>query len=395
LRHYSALFVIALAGVSGAGAAQSTVDAHAEALTRITDRIVATQALGGPYARELIEPLMDLSLFHQERGDYALELAAIEQALHVVRANYGLRSLEQAPLIRQQIRGEESRGNFAAAWELEQALLTLAQRHPDDLRTAPIFHEIGDKRMGLMSSFLAGERPPQLFLGCFYEAPRQFDDRSNCSAGGRSDAARNMVRDAQRQYASAIAVLRRQQQHASSELHELEDKLLRNSYLLGDYQTGRRSLVRRIYDDAANAEPVLSRVERIVELADWDLLYGQRTLAMDLYVETHEFLVQQGVAQRAIDAIFAPAAPIALPTFEPSLLSAERAQGSTGHVDVAFEVTPFGTTRRIRILGTTRDASKAEEHRLARWVLETHFRPRLAGGELTASRVAMRHFVHE
>src|SRR5262249_47896773 len=146
-------------------------------------------------------PLQDLSFLYQERGDFALELAALEQARQVVRANYGLSSLEQAPLMRQQIRAEEARGNFAEAWELEQALLALAQKHPDDVRTAPIYHEIGDKRMELMTSFLAGERPPQLFIGCYYDG--------NCNAGSREEAARRMLMDAQRNYSNAIAVLRR------------------------------------------------------------------------------------------------------------------------------------------------------------------------------------------
>src|SRR5678816_4732452 len=101
------------------------------ALEQIAAEILEAQTQGGPYAKEVIEPLRDLSFVYQEKGERALELAALEQARQVVRANYGLSSLEQAPLMQQQIRAEESRGNFPVAWELEQALLTLAQKHPE------------------------------------------------------------------------------------------------------------------------------------------------------------------------------------------------------------------------------------------------------------------------
>ena len=93
--------------------------------------------------------------------------------MQVIRANYGLRSLEQAPLLQQRIRSEEARGNFAAAWELEQDLITLARRQPNDLGAAPILHEIGDKRMDLLRDYLDGGIPPQIILGCYYQGPQK------------------------------------------------------------------------------------------------------------------------------------------------------------------------------------------------------------------------------
>jgi len=380
-------------------AAQAAANAGAEdTLAQIADEILEAQTQGGSYAKELIEPLMDLSFVYQEKGDYALELAALEQARQVVRANYGLSSLEQAPLMRQQIRAEESRGNFGEAWAIEQALLTLAKKHPDDARTAPIYHEIGDKRMDLRRSYLAGERPPQLTLGCYYHGsqPQLISDGSNCASGERDEAILHMTLDAQRNYANAIAVLRRQQEHSGGELYELEDKLFRNSYFLRDYQTGRQSLVRLIYDDAQNGEPMLSRIERLIQLADWDLLYDQRTLAFDLYAKTHAFLEQRGLAQASIDEFFAPAVPILLPTFQPNLFAPELAERATGYVDVMFDVSRYGRTSRIRVLDSTHDASNIVQRRVARWVVDNRFRPRVTDGQaVDAERIVARAYVQE
>jgi tetratricopeptide (TPR) repeat protein len=370
-----------------------------DALTLISERIVDAQARGGPYAKELIDPLTRLSVFYQEQDDYAGEAAALEQALQVVRANYGLRSLEQAPLIRQRIENEESIGNYAAAWDLEQALLTLARRHPDDLRAAPIFHEIGDKRMELLESYLASESPPQLILGCFYERPQRGPvpgHSPNCHAGSRNLAALQIALDAQRNYANAIGVLRRQDVHSNDDLRTLENKLVANSYRYGGYHSGRQSLVRLIYDDNANAEPLLTRIERLVDLADWDLAFAQKTLALDLYTEIYEYLKKQGFPQATIDEIFSPEAPIVVPTFLQDRFSPEHAAGATAYVDVTFEITRFGTTRRISVADPERNVLNAAEDRASRWVLKSHFRPRVVDGQLAdAWRVAARYYVHE
>ena len=90
------------------------------------------------------------------------------------RANYGLRTLDQAPLIRQWIKNAETMGNFKMAWDLEQALLALAHRNPNDLRAVPILREIGDKRLDLLERYVKGEEfPPQIILGCYYDPVRQ------------------------------------------------------------------------------------------------------------------------------------------------------------------------------------------------------------------------------
>jgi hypothetical protein len=160
----AALLLLAAFAAPCTGIAQLNAadDAHGE----LADRITKVQAQGGPYSSELIDPLKNLSVLYQESGNHALASAVLDQAMQVIRANYGLRSLEQAPLLQQRIRTEETRGDFAAAWDLEQDLLTLARRQPDDLRSAPILHAVGDKRMALLRTYLRGTLPPQLYLGC-------------------------------------------------------------------------------------------------------------------------------------------------------------------------------------------------------------------------------------
>ena len=187
-----------------------------------------------------------------------------------MRVNNGLHTLEQLPYIRQLIRIEEVRGNPVAAWELEQDLLALVKRYPADLRTVEVFRGVADRRMDLMRRYLASERPPEVYLGCYYGG--------GCDAGSRKGVARSILADAQLNYWSAITVMLRNEQYSSDELCELELDVLRGTdfvrTMYGDhphayvaaYNRGRQSL-RRLYGyGAARNAPPLQQVDALVQM---------------------------------------------------------------------------------------------------------------------------------
>ena len=130
-----AIFAVAAAVASAAGSSQSALDAAANRQRQLVDSIEREVSRGGAYSEELIAPLSELALLYQEADDRALASATIERALQVVRANYGLYSLAQAPLISRLVANEAAAGNHETAWEVEDELLTLAKRHPDDPRS--------------------------------------------------------------------------------------------------------------------------------------------------------------------------------------------------------------------------------------------------------------------
>jgi hypothetical protein len=325
-----------------------------------------------------------------------LALAAAEQAQQIVRANYGLRSLEQVPLVRQRIASEESRGNFAEAWQLEHDLLALARAHPNDLEAASVFREIGAKRMDLLERYLAGEFPPQIVLGCFYGGTHVDPEasRRSCTSGSKRVATERLLVDAQQHYAAAINVLRRLGLYSSSELRELELEMVRSSYHHGAYLTGRESLTRLIDYGVANGEPLLKRVAAVMQVADWDLLFEERQGALQTYDRAYRSLQQQGVAQATIDELFSPEMPVVLPTFIPSPFASDGSE-ATGHVNVAFDISRFGATHRIEVL-ETHNASAAATERLVELIARNRFRPRMTAGEFgRTARVVARYFVSE
>src|SRR5690606_32432853 len=110
-----------------------------------------------------------LGLLYLERRDYDRAAETLARARGVMRAAAGFDTLPEIALIAQQVRVEEARGDFAAAWELEQVMLAVAKRHVGELATVPVFRNIARKRREILERYHNGEYPPQIVLGCYYD----------------------------------------------------------------------------------------------------------------------------------------------------------------------------------------------------------------------------------
>ncbi len=421
-----------------------------ESQRQLVEQIQAIHARDGVHAEGLIGPFSELARLYEQSGDYALAVAALDLAAYLVRVNRGVHSLDQRPLLQQAIRNARAGGNLAAAWDREDDLLDLAARHPEDLRTVPLFREVAEGWMGLNALARGGEYP---------EFPPGYCDPlvpSACVWSALSDARVN--------YGAAAEVLLRNEHYSSSELRELEMRLVRIALIVreqeeldrkraqslyrvgsvpkrreilwvrpdivkelgvadrldylapggpGDeaataqgeptavispgptgYEFGRRSLVRLYRYEVASSAPVVQQVEAIVRLADWDLRYSRNSLALEGYAQAHAFLKKAGT-QAAIDALFSPPLPLVLPTFEPNPLVAGTAEESTGYIDVAFTITQLGEPRRMRIVDATSNATEAAKKDLAALISSSRFRPRLVRGEFGASPVQVRYYLNE
>ena len=173
----------------------------------------------------------------------------------------------------------------SGAWEREQGLLALLRRHPDDLRTVPVLREIAGKQMAVLGAVLAGKRPPEVILGCFYQQ-WPASDAGSCHAGSKKTVVQGMLAEAQRNYADAIRVMLRQGLFGSDELRALELEVLRGVDLLRSryYDSGSERPVPMVpgYLGAASIEPWRSRMAPVAELANWDLPYpSASSLASD------------------------------------------------------------------------------------------------------------------
>ena len=158
----------------------AAVDASDDELDRILAKIQQIERAEGAYAPALLDELKRMIVLYRENDEHAFALATIERALQVVRANSGLYSLEQVPLLCERIESEEARGNHEEVWDLEQELLTLARRHPADLTAVPVLRRVADRQSAVLERVIAGnEIPPQVVLGC-YNQEWPIDANGNC-----------------------------------------------------------------------------------------------------------------------------------------------------------------------------------------------------------------------
>jgi hypothetical protein len=143
--------------------------------------------------------------------------------------------------------------------------------------------------------------------------------------------------------------------------------------------------------EIATSAPFEKQVEAYVRIADWE----QGEQALERYERAVKMLHDAG-AHTLIDELFAPKTPVVLPTFVPNPLATDETQTSIGYIDVAFEITDYGKSRRIQILDTTTNASDSEKARLFQLIENSRFRPRLTDGEFArASPVVLRYYLTE
>jgi hypothetical protein len=361
-------------------------------------------------------------------------------------------------LLRQLIDIEERRGNHGVAWRLEQDLLELLGRHPDDLRAVPYLREIAEDRLAVLAAFLDDEKPPQVEIGCFYKESVNSKSGS-CASGGAKTVVHGLLSDAQAHYSQAIAIMLRNESYADGALGALEMDLLRvvarlrsfdgdprqshltvvprfaspDSYepwrsrsaaitqlakwtpsilpaasssdddtieqrdagLKHSYYRGRQ-ILRRVYAyAAANPNAELEQPTAMVLLADWELMYSRRSEAMERYEKAHAMLAKHGAATAMIEHLFAPATPIVLPAFEPNPLARDETREAIGHVDIRFEITKSGRARRIAVVGSE-NATDMELGRVERLIASSTFRPRVVDNQFAESApIAFRYHLYE
>jgi hypothetical protein len=368
-------------------------DARRQLADNLQDEIRATELRAGPNSAELIEPLTTLGQLYENSGEPLLAAATFRRAVEVVRVNYGLYSLEQAPLTRRLIQNVEAAGDHESAWDLEQDLLTLAERHPDDLSTARILRETADRRMDILARYNAGEFPPEIVLGCYYGG-------GNCNAGSSHAVKRGLASEAQKYYAQAVRIILGNQHYSSDELPQLLMELADISYRYGNPSLGRRSLSYLLAYQTKNSQDWLTRIDTLVQIADWDLLHAvgrdDEDAALAEYAQAYELLERNGTAQQSIDRIFSPETPVVLPAVLPNPLATEETHESSGHVDVAFDVDRYGRSRHVRVLGTSHNSTRLAEKRLVQLISRGRFRPRFEHGRVVdAAPMAVRYSFNE
>jgi hypothetical protein len=376
------------------------------------------QDAGGLTAPDLVEPLEALGDLYFSQEDYDKAFEAYADARQVMRVNDGFDTLPELPLIVKIVRAEEARGRVAEAWELEEALVTLAERNAGRIETLSIFQMLAAKRLAIWQLYNDGLIPPQIELGCYYNR-RDFnasmgamlitndnrDTRERCTAGDRLVAQLALLIEARSYQMRALDALLQNGEYASEAFREQFTQMLDTSY-----RVMRRArsyvdapladmMVRLLSYEPNDAAERVRRAHILVQLADMNVMRARqldRYVGFDAvqqqYEQAYAALQQEGIAGAELQAIFAPPMPVTLPSFASNPLATDEA-GIAGFIDVSFEITRQGKTRRVAVGQASANVERAQRRALERTISLATFRPRLVDGQLADNApVALRYY---
>jgi len=375
----AAACAVAGAAAAAPGSAEDDAAASADDLLKITDPLLKSiaeeEAQNGPYSANLIELLTSLGLAYQENGEDVLALGVLDRALYLKRVNEGLFGMDQAALLQRLIDSEIAIGRVDSAEDLRAKLLDLARRNRGDERSATIFRAAAEREVDRYETYLREGLPPQFTMG---------------DPGAAERAATGGVWRARRLYNEAIWALAANPRENRAELAELEEELARTYYLEASnrnhwyqgvddplYGLGLVSYQRRVdyAGVASSAGEAVDYARALVELADWSLLFSRNGTAVKRYAEAYELLVSHRVAAASIEEFFPSATPVFLPSFAPPPLDGAAVAGSTGYVDVDFEIGKYGQPRKVDVVAVAGERAEAISKQIVSAIGNGRFRP--------------------
>jgi hypothetical protein len=264
-----------------------------------------------------------------------------------------------------------------------------------------MLREIADKRVDVLERYSAGEFPPQITLGCYYEGP---GGEKSCRSGSRSRVKTALQNEAWSYYVDTIEMAGSSEGADAAAIAEIYLALVRILYAFPNSYTTEhlgREILGDLYSRAlSSSEPLPAQMNALIRVADWNLLFAagreKKEAALDAYETLYDQLEQRGFDEPSIDALFSPSVPVVLPAFSPSLLVSSETRGSSGYIDVAFEITKYGQGKSIEILDTSTNTAEAARVRVRDIIKRSRFRPRMANGAFEdPARVVVRHYVKD
>lgn len=358
--------------------------------------IEAYQAEYGPHSLGLVPLLRTLADIHQGLGDFGEAISVLDRAQDIVRRWEGLDSLDQAEIIEQIIAIRMAIAPNEESIDEETHLRELVRRNPADPRNVGILVNMAGRQMDVVRELLINGLPPEIAINV-----NVFDSGNSRQFSPPRDArsmAASILRRARSTYGSAMREAIAANSADISELFELETSVIDTYYLeLMNMRFRRggqsyRGAGQLFYQGNGALEARLENTQRyrdtpeavtraLVELADWQLMFGAFGHALDRYEEIAADLRARGGNEALVDAIFSPAVPVPLPALPANASIVGGRNDVQGYVDVEIEINRFGGVHYVKVTGQSDNATASIERRLKRFVYQTRFRPRYVDGE--------------
>jgi tetratricopeptide (TPR) repeat protein len=371
-----------------------TREALSDAVEKSLDSLSEEESSNGERSSALIDELMSLAALYEDLGRHTAAIAALEDAINIIRINYGLYSLEQVGAVESLIASRQANGDYDQASAQREYVRELVRRNADDPRVVSILSGLARSEMESAEELLGVPPPPQL---SFQQGPplRDFGVR----AGLPLRPALAALYAARRDYAAALRVAAKTEAGNAGDLFALEDALIDTVYFeVAHPELHRRlggpvvvgalgiGLFRAKVINSVNFERTAVDVAKAhIELGDWYLIFSANGAALDEYRAAREVLAQEDTAPEVVEALLSPAIPAVLPVLPADIDDSATTRAHRGYVDAAVELNRYGGARSIEILDASAGTPKAVERRLRGYVNRHRFRPRFVADDLDRS----------
>lgn len=342
----------------------------------------------GPYAPGLSEQLLGLGAAYQKQGLHAQAVEVFKRGVHVARVNDGLYSEAQIPLLQRLIESLVAVGEYETADERQYYLyrvqaavygkqseeMSLAMLERAEWEREAYYLSLGD------TSFMRLLRMWELYSGVLRNVANKEGNLS-------PQLLRPLEGLLETQYMISSYVVETQAgftagaQPSNNYAEESRFSMIRVS----NYKQGQSVLkaMRDVYsynEDEGSPKPV----ETLVKLADWHLWHQKRDTAIEVYKQAWEEMgaLEDGESLR-LKYFGKPKQLPALPDMTPAPVPP---QVVSGHVEVAYSISPVGRIKNLEVLSNEPLDEELERQEgksipVLRSIRRMLFRPQFENGE--------------
>ncbi len=371
-------------GLADTEASEFEQDMGAQALqevrsiNRYLEELKELELEEGPYSPALAQDLESLGIIYQRNGEHETALATFDKAMHIIRVNDGLFTMDQERLVGRMLESYAALGDIDQVDNHQEYLYYLHQKNfpPGDPRllaaqrdwadwnirshvrrstepgatfsfntnagpfgdelvpvrnhtTGQVYYVprnqmLMNNRMGMndMQSTMAMAVHPQQMVDQRLRLAEQIYSEMEESLKDSKGSERELM-EARRRLAGVSYVIKRQ-------MDEQEDALSRNTMLMTrtnqspsfnqvvtrSYTNGRK-LLEEVVDTAKRSADFSAQdvAGALLDLADWHLAFGRNQRAYSLYEEAYGTLIDAGVAAEEADRFLSPTPILQIPAF--------------------------------------------------------------------------------
>jgi tetratricopeptide (TPR) repeat protein len=365
------------------GSIQQRNGEYAAAIETFESALDGIEDAHGVWDLRNVEALAGLGAAYRGLGRYDEAIDYYERALYINRMNLGLHDTSQIPMLDELTATLAEIDQWERANEIQEYVFYVQQR------------AIGARSPAILPALY---RMAEWYrkTGGIYQARALYEDAVEIIEGAYGPEDIRLV-----EALHGIAMTYRLERYpllgegpeppkdeefafatANPAMREL-DMVTDSRATVNRFGAGERALIRavEIYDKHPGI-PARERVEALLNLGDWFLIFDKWNPAFETYSRARDLLLADGWEPAEVTALFADPLPLVFPLppgpGAPASGSVERMRG---YIDISYDVTDRGRVRDVDIVAA--DPEGLMDFRTRKAVKAARFRPRFVDGQPT------------